>query len=82
MPLAAKHDLGVGDEVARHRGKTVDTVLANADDGQPAPRRGIGRPGVRVNGTLRHDPTLIADGFRTAELICAAAVRTVLAQIW
>ena len=38
MALAAEHDLRVGDQPSRHRGQPVDAVLADADDGQPAPR--------------------------------------------
>ena len=45
MPLAAEHDIGVGDQRARGRAQALDAVLADADDGQPA----------RRCGSVRHD---------------------------
>ena len=36
MPLAADHELGIGDEGARRRREPFGAVLADADDGEPS----------------------------------------------
>ena len=38
MPRAAEHDLGICDQPARDGAQALDPVLADPDDGQPAPR--------------------------------------------
>ena len=43
MPAAAEHDLCPGDEASRNRRQPVDSILADADDGQPATRCGSAR---------------------------------------
>jgi hypothetical protein len=40
MALAAEYDLGAGNQAAGDRSKAFDSVLADADDGQPARRCG------------------------------------------
>jgi hypothetical protein len=40
MPPAAEHDIGAADQPARRRAQTVDALLADSDDGQPARRCG------------------------------------------
>ncbi len=40
VPLAAEHDFGVADQAARHRSERINAILADADDGQPAPQYG------------------------------------------
>ena len=40
MPLAAEYYFGVSDQPARHRAEPINAILADADDGQPAPRCG------------------------------------------
>ncbi len=49
MALAAEHDLGGGDQTARHRAQALDAVLADPDDGQPAARCGT-LNGERTSG--------------------------------
>ena len=52
MPLAAEHELGVGDQPARHRRREpLDAVLADADDGQPAARCGSLRSAADMSDT-------------------------------
>ena len=41
VALAAEHDFGRADQGTGDRGQALDTVLADADDGQPAARCGI-----------------------------------------
>ena len=40
MTLAAEHHFGVSDQPARDWREPLDAILADADDGQPAPRCG------------------------------------------
>ncbi len=55
VPLAAQNQLGVGHQSARNRRGAVDSVLADADDGQPALRTATHGHAPACPDPRRHD---------------------------